>query len=255
MYERYLVGPLFRPFAEVLVARAQLGEGDRVLDVACGTGIVARLAKDCVGRGLVVGVDVSSQMLDVARLAAPAIEWREGNAGALPLKPDESFESVFCHQGLQFFPDKAAALREMKGAIAAGGRLVVGVWKPLEDSPFFRESYVVAERRLGSFVDRRHSFGDATVLERLISTAGFQRVGVESLTLPIRFTDPAMFVRMNAMALVGMGAPPGTSDEERRQLVDVLVDEATDVVGQYSDAGGLAFELGANVGVARAPVS
>ena len=103
MYEQWLVGPLFRPYAEVLVERARLTPADRVLDVACGTGIVARLAAQRIGdNGLVVGVDISPQMLAVARTVAPEIDWREGDVSALPVADGERFDVVLCQQGLQF---------------------------------------------------------------------------------------------------------------------------------------------------------
>ena len=254
MYERWLVGPLFRPFAEVLVERARLMPGDRVLDIACGTGIAARLAEERLGEnGRVVGVDVSPQMLAVARTVAPAIEWREGDAGALPLAEGEHFDVILCQQGLQFFPDRPAAVAEMRRAIKSGGRLLVAVWQSLDEAPFFRETYRVAERRLGAFVDRRHSFGDALALERLIGDAGFEEVHVDRLVRTIRFDDPTLFVRMNTMALVGMSPASSTMNEqERANLVEVIVNESAEVVRQYADADGLSFELGANVAKARA---
>jgi ubiquinone/menaquinone biosynthesis C-methylase UbiE len=93
MYERWLVGPLFRPWAEVILEEVALTPGDRFLDIACGTGIVARLARERLGdTGHVVGIDVSPQMLAVARAAAPGIDWREGNATALPLQDGEQFD-------------------------------------------------------------------------------------------------------------------------------------------------------------------
>ncbi|MCO5108730.1 MAG: class I SAM-dependent methyltransferase [Burkholderiaceae bacterium] len=111
-YERCLVGPLFRPWAETILDDVDLAPGDRVLDVACGTGIVARLARERLGEaGRVVGVDISPAMLAVARTAAPAIDWREGDACALPLRDAEKFDVVVCQQGLQFFPDKPAGAR------------------------------------------------------------------------------------------------------------------------------------------------
>jgi ubiquinone/menaquinone biosynthesis C-methylase UbiE len=253
MYEQWLVGPLFRPFAEVLIERANLTAGDKILDVACGTGIVARLAKERLGEnGRVVGVDVSPQMLAVARTVSPGIDWREGNAGALPIEDAERFDVVFCHQGLQFFPDKPAALTEFRKALNGGGRLVVAVWKSLDESPFFRESHALAERRLGAFVDRRHSFGDASALERVIADASFEDARVESVMRTIRFSDPATIVRMNTMALVGMSPAASTmKDNERTTLLDAIVEESADIVQQYSTAGELAFELGAHVATAR----
>lgn len=254
MYERWLVGPLFQPFAEIVLDRARLASGDRVLDVACGTGIVARLAmKRLAGNGQVVGVDVNPQMLAVARAAEPGIDWREGNAGALPLRDGERFDRVLCHQGLQFFPDKPAAVREMRRAMDRGGRLIVAVWRSLEETPFFRELHQVAERRLGSFVDRRHSFGDRTELERFIAEAGFEDIRVESHTRTIRFAESSMFVRLNSNALVGMSAAASTmTDDERARLRDLIAEDAAEVFRQYTDGEGLAFELGANVATARA---
>lgn len=200
MYERWLVGPLFQPFAEIVLDRARLASGDRVLDVACGTGIVARLAmKRLTGTGQVVGVDMSPHMLAVARAAEPGIDWREGNASSLPLRDGERFDLVLCHQGLQFFPDKPAAVREMRRAMDRGGRLIVAVWRSLEETPFFRELHHVAERRLGAFVDRRHSFGDRRELDRLIADGGFEGIRVESLTRTIRFAESSMFVLLNPL--------------------------------------------------------
>jgi len=128
-YERWLVGPLFRSFAERTLDEVQPSRGQRILDIACGTGIVARLAKERIGAaGHVVGVDISSDMLAVARAVAPSIDWREGNAGALPLHRGEQFDIVVCQQGLQFFPDKPAAAGEMRRALTRGGRLAVSTW-------------------------------------------------------------------------------------------------------------------------------
>jgi ubiquinone/menaquinone biosynthesis C-methylase UbiE len=254
MYERWLVGPLFRPFAEMLVERARPMAGDRVLDIACGTGIVARVAMERLAEnGRAVGVDVSPQMLAVARRVAPAIEWREGDASALPLAEGEQFDVILCQQGLQFFPDRTTAVAETRRAARSGGRLLVAVWKSLDEAPFFRETYRVAERRLGAFVDRRHSFGDALALERLIGDAGFEDVRVDSLMHTIRFDDPTLFVRMNTMALVGMSpASSAMNEQERAKLVDVIVDESAEAVRQYSSDRGLSFELAANVATARA---
>ena len=117
MYERSLVGPLFRPFAESIVIDLDISPGESALDIACGTGIVARLAKERVGEdGRVVGIDISADMLSVARNVAPGVEFREGSAAALPLQEGEKFDVIVCHQGFQFFPDKAAAAAQMHRA-------------------------------------------------------------------------------------------------------------------------------------------
>ena len=115
VYERELVPALFGRWASDLVEAAGIREGGRVLDVACGTGAVTRVAATRAGpAGRVVGLDVNPNMLAAARSAVRdrAIEWREGSAHEMPF-PDASFDVVLCQQGLQFFPDRAAGLREM----------------------------------------------------------------------------------------------------------------------------------------------
>src|SRR5436309_1061779 len=117
MYERGLVPAIFAPWATILIEQAALQPGDRVLDVACGTGVVARLAALQVGStGQNIGLDNNTGMLAVARSLPPipgvSLEWQEGNALAMPFA-DASFDVLLCQQGLQFFPDRSAALCEM----------------------------------------------------------------------------------------------------------------------------------------------
>ena len=131
-YERVMVPAVFGPWAKDLLDTVALAAGTRVLDVACGTGIVARLAASQVGpTGRVVGLDTNEAMLAVAR-AQPQptgahVEWRQGDATKLPF-PDAEFGAVLCQQGLQYVPDRAAALREMKRVLASGGRLGLSVF-------------------------------------------------------------------------------------------------------------------------------
>ena len=252
MYEQALVGPLFQPWVEQILDEAELTREDRVLDIACGTGIVARLAKERVGEtGKVVGVDLSPAMLAVARRVAPDIDWREGDASALPLQDDERFDVVVCQQGLQFFPDKLAAARQMYRALDARGRLAVSTWRPDEELPVLRELRRVAERHLGAIVDRRHNFGEAGPLEALLREAGFRDVRSKTLSRTIRFKDGTVFVRLNAMALVSMStASKEMSDEERGRLVAAITRDSADVVLPHTDETGFAFELSTNVATA-----
>ena len=124
-------------WAEDLVRRAQLRTGELVLDVACGTGVVARLAATKVRPGQVTGLDLNAGMLAVARSlpneGAP-ISWTEGSA--LDMKfPSGRFDVVLCQQGLQFFPDQPAALREMRRVLREGGRAALSVYSPIEQTP------------------------------------------------------------------------------------------------------------------------
>jgi ubiquinone/menaquinone biosynthesis C-methylase UbiE len=253
LYEQWLAGPLFRPWAEITLDDLTLAPGDRVLDIACGTGIVARVAKQRLGdAGYVVGVDVSPDMLTVARRVAPGIDWREGNATALPLRDGEQFDVVVCQQGLQFFPDKAAAVAQMRRALTPDGRLAVATWRSDDEIPLFRELRQVAERHLGPIEDQRYGFGDAAPLEALLRDAGFHDVRCRTISFTMRFDDRGPLLRLNTMALVGMSTGgKAMSDEERKRVVEAIVNESAGVLQPYTDDSGLAFELGTNLATAR----
>ncbi|RJT23899.1 methyltransferase domain-containing protein [Mesorhizobium waimense] len=253
MYERWLVGPLFQPWADMTLEEVRLSRGDRVLDIACGTGIVARVARERLGNAdFVVGIDVSSDMLAIARAVAPDIDWREGNASALPLHDGEQFVVIVCQQGLQFFPDKAAAAAQMRRALAKGGRLAVTTWRSDDEIPFFRELRRVAERHLGAISDQRYSFGDAALLETLLREAGFNEVRSKVVSRTIRFEDDAPFLRLNAMALVGMSAAgKAMGDHERKRVVEDIVSESAPVLQPYTDGSGIAFEVSTNLATAK----
>lgn len=253
LYERWLVGPLFVPFAEALVDRLAPAPGDRVVDLACGTGIVARLAHQrLAGQGQVIAVDVSPHMLAVGRAIEPGIDWREGNASALPVD-SASVEILFCHQGFQFFPDKLDAAREMRRVLVPDGRLGLATWRPLEESPVFREVDALAERHLGPLVDSRFGFAVAADIRNVLEEGGFRDVRVETVTRRIRFNDVAVFLQLNANACVGMSAAgKAMSDEERQRLAALITNESTDVARAYGDGDGIAFDLGTNLATARA---
>jgi len=252
MYERHLVGPVFRPWAEITLAEMKLTPSDCMLDIACGTGIVARVASERFALANVVGVDLSPDMLAVARAVAPAIDWRVGSADALPLRDGERFDVVVCQQGLQFFPDKQAAASEMLRVLKPGGRLAIATWRSDEEIPFFLELRRVAERHLGSIADQRYSYGDAASLETLLHQAGFGEVRCRTVSLTIRFADAATFVRMNAMAFVGM-SPAGRAmnDHERKTVVDAIASASTPVLKSYNDGSAIAFDLSTNFATGR----
>ncbi|HEX5132856.1 MAG TPA: methyltransferase domain-containing protein [Candidatus Krumholzibacteria bacterium] len=254
IYEQALVGPLFQPWVEPLLEDVGLKPGDRVLDVACGTGIVARIAGERLGStGNVVGVDLNPQMLAVARRVAPTIDWREGDAGTLPLRDGEAFDVVLCQQGFQFFPDRAAAARQMHAALVKGGRLGVSTWRSDEAFPVLRELRGIAERHVGPVADRRHSLDDPRPVEAVLREAGFHDVRSKHFARTIRFPDGSAFVRLNAMALVSMSARAGTLDDSGRQrIVDAIVSDSAELVRSRTADAGFAYEIGTNVVLARA---
>ena len=252
MYEKELVGPLFRPFAELTLRELAVAPGQSVLDIACGTGAVSRLARELVGpSGKVVGVDLNPGMLAVARRVAPEIEFREGTALDLPLQQGEQFDIVTCQQGLQFFPDKPAAARQMLRALKEGGRLAVSVWVPLDESPVFRELHQVAESKHGPLVDDRFSFADAGALRALLQEAGFRDVDVRTVTRTIHLDSAEVFLRLNTMAIIGMNfAGRDLAEEERASLLEDLIAAGAPALEPYRDGSGLTFQLPANLATA-----
>jgi ubiquinone/menaquinone biosynthesis C-methylase UbiE len=255
IYEQLLVGPLFRPFAEDLIARLNPGAGDSLIDVACGTGIVARVARERTGPAArIVGVDASAPMLAVARDVDATIDWREGNAMALPVSGDERFSLLTCHQGLQFFPDKVAAVQEMRRVLAPGARLAIGTWRPLTEAALFSELHPIAERQLGPVVDVRHSFGDANAILRLLTDAGFQKVQVETISHDIRMSDAMVFARLNATALASMSEKAKLMTEaDRQQAIERIVTDSAATIARYATNGALVFALSTNLATAATP--
>jgi SAM-dependent methyltransferase len=148
-YEALHVPALFQQWARIMLRAAGVAKGHRVLDVACGTGVVARHAAAATGDGgLVAGLDISPGMLALAAELAPSIDWRAGAAESLPFD-DESFDAVVSQFGLMFFADRVAALREMHRVLKPGGRMAVAVWASLDDSEAYPEAVALLERLAG----------------------------------------------------------------------------------------------------------
>lgn len=152
-YESYMVPAFFDPLATHVLAVAQPQPGERVLDAACGTGIVARRVAALVGtQGQVVGLDLNPAMLTVARDVATreglTVDWREGRVESLPF-PDAAFDLVVCQHGLQYVPDRAAAVAELQRVLCPGGRVVVSVQQPIKTRPFDLRLDAVLQARLG----------------------------------------------------------------------------------------------------------
>ena len=194
LYERVVAGHILGPWAPLLVDEAALALGERVLDLACGTGLVTRIAAQRVGRpGRVIGVDLNAGMLGVAR-SLPAgdgapIDWLEGSALAIPL-PDASVDAVLCQQGLQFFPDKPLALREMRRVLDRGGRLALSVWSStgVYNAVVGEALTRFASEEVASRFCASRRVPAKEELERLAAGAGFSdvdvRVGRQNIHLP-----------------------------------------------------------------------
>ena len=180
-YERFLVPALFEAWVPSMLAVADVGEGDHLLDVACGTGVVARSAVPQVGvDGQVVGLDATDAMLTVAQRIEPRVEWRVGDAGDLPFA-DGSFDAVICQSGLMFFPDQNAAIREMWRMLKPGGRLAVQVCASCDAQESFAQ---VVEKHAGRVIADQYrtpwNLSDPTRLLTLFHAAGLIEVDIRT---------------------------------------------------------------------------
>jgi ubiquinone/menaquinone biosynthesis C-methylase UbiE len=250
-YERYFVPRIGRPMAEELIARASLRSGERVLDVACGTGVVTRLAKEKVGSGPVTGLDLTPGMLAVARSVTPgemAITWQEGNAESLPF-PDNSFDVVLCGLSLQLMPNRVTALREMKRVLDSGGRLLLSTPGRMP-APFGAIEGALA-RHLGpeaaGFVKAVFSLHDPQVLQTLMSEAGLKEIHVESLNKRLEMPAPREYFRQyiesTPLAKLAKGADASKRDAMEREAVEGLE--------RFVDQGHVILDQEALIGTAR----
>lgn len=198
-YQRYFVPAIGAPVARGLVGSALLQPGERVLDVACGTGVVTRLAADRVGpAGAVAGLDPNPAMLSVARESTPPeleVDWRRGPAESLPFD-DGSFDVVLCGMGLQFFSDREGGLREIRRVLVPGGRLVANVPGPIP--PPLERMEEGLSRHVGpesaAFVRRVFDLHDADEIRSLAEKAGFPEVEVRSQVTAVDLPPPAEFL-------------------------------------------------------------
>lgn len=222
-YQRYFVPAIGAPVAKDIVAQADLQPGERVLDIACGTGVVAQLAVEHVGAtGSVTGLDIHPGMLAVAAAATPAdmaIDWREGNAESLPFGESE-FNVVFCQMGLQFVSGKLAALREMRRVLVPSGRAFVKA--PGPKPPLFEIMSDGLARHVGPqaaiFANRVFSMYDVDELRELMRSAGFRNVNVEANPKTLRLPAPADFLWQYICSTPLAGTVSQASQEQRDAL-------------------------------------
>lgn len=252
-YERYLVPSLFSPWASVLLNVAQPKHGERLLDVACGTGVVARAAASMVSRrGSVSGLDLDESNVAVARLVAEqehlTISWHTGRAEELPF-PKASFDLVVCQFGLMFFSDPSTALREMRRVLTPRGRLVLSTWQSLDRHPFHQALHEATLPRLGmSTVASVFALGDPDQLRALVQNAGFHQVRVHQKSVTSHFPNGHEFVEFE------LGFDPARAPAlrqldriEQQRIMDELRAELAARLERFIDDGALVLPMHAHL--------
>lgn len=246
IYEQSFVPALFDQWPPQLAEAAGIGPGDRVLDVGCGTGVLAREAADRVGPdGGVTGLDVNETMLAVARQMRPDIEWRQGDVAGLPFD-DASFDVVASQYMLMFIPDQVAALGEMWRVLAPGGRLCVAVWA---DSPGYVILSGIARRRISDEVADAlfagFTLGDKVKLLDLFDAAGIADAQVDTRDGWARFASVDEFVRIEVKGWILADSLDDTG-------YNTLLEEAREELKGFRDGGeAIAMPCNAHIVTAR----
>jgi ubiquinone/menaquinone biosynthesis C-methylase UbiE len=255
-YEHYPARYILGPWAPLLVDAARVAGAERVLDVACGTGVVTRAAAKRVGgTGRVVGVDLNPGMIAVAR-SLPAtsdgpIEWFERSALDLQFE-DASFDVVLCQQGLQFFPDKAVALQEMRRVLDHGGRLALSVWDTNSLGVYTAAVSAALDQFVGHEVATRFTASRkapaADELERLATEADFSAVELSVSRINIHLPRIDTFV-LNHLAATPVAAAIDAAGAEARKKIGA---SAMDRLQRYADGDGITYPEETYVLTARA---
>lgn len=250
-YESLFVPALFGAWATVVADAARVASRDRVLDVACGTGVLAREAARRAGPRSVVGLDAAPGMLAVAARRAPDIAWRLGTAEELPFE-DRSFDVVMSQFGLMFFSDRERALREMRRVLRPGGRLAIAVWDALDRIPAYAAEVALFDdllgRPAGDALRAPFVLGDRAALAALLESAGASAVEVSTIRGTARF--PSIRVMVEADLRGWLPAVGIELDEARIQRVLHQADRALASHVVLGDDG-VAFECPAHVVTAR----
>ncbi|MCG3208727.1 MAG: Ubiquinone/menaquinone biosynthesis C-methyltransferase UbiE [Anaerolineae bacterium] len=245
VYEEFFVPALFQRWATPVANAAKIESGQRVLDVACGTGILARTVAERVRPGgAVVGLDVNEGMLAVAKRQAPHIEWRSGVAEDLPFDTG-NFDAVVSQFGLMFFENRLAAIREMVRVLRPGGRLAVAVWDTLENTPGYAVMVNLLQRLFGEEVANGlrapYILGNVPELQSLFRAAGIPNAAITTHPGTAQFPSITSWVYTDIKGWV-------LADMLDDAQIELLLNEAEQMLHPFvADQGAVTFSAPAHI--------
>lgn len=252
-YEEYMVPAIFGPWAKVVVGLAAPKSGEHVLDVACGTGVGARLmAKQVAPNGKVVGLDIDQGMVEIARRSAvqsgAATEWHCGSAIEMPFA-DQTFDLCLCLQGLQFFPDRAQGFSEMHRVLKPTGRLVASIWCPIEHNKGHHALAQALERQNAdaAAAKRPFSFGEAEEIKDMAEWAGFPAVEIQTEEKLSRFPSVEGFIDSLTSGAPSTRHALAQLPDDRKQD---FIEDVKEMLTPYVEENGLNFPMRTHVVIA-----
>lgn len=250
-YERIVVPAILGPAARSLVEWSDLRDGERVVDIGCGTGAATQFAAEKVGAsGRVAGVDVNAGMIDVAKSVPPVqgavIEWFQNSAYQLPFTEGE-FDVALCAQTLQFLEDRPRALTEMHRILKPGGRIAVSLWSDIQKSPYFHAMVQAITKNIGAetAAGLRAAFGlsDSKTIRALLTGVRFKNVKASVKELLLELPKPEDFVPRHVSATPMSTGFYAASEEARRAVVH----DVSKQLAQYETGQGIRVPFSTHV--------
>ncbi len=242
-YEKYIVPAYTRTWAKEIVNRTCLRDGEAILDVACGTGLVARIAAERRNStDLIYGVDVNEIMINKAKGIEENINWYHSDVTDIPF-PDNHFEVIFCQQGLQYFPDPSLALKEMNRVLVENGRILLSVWRPIQYSPFYASLCMVLKEyvseKAASMLSSAFNFGESGKLSALFNNTGFKNININIVVKQMSYSPFDEFVIGGIMATPFFEDIKQMPESKREEMLSQLYK----LNQNYIDDDGLAAPL------------
>jgi ubiquinone/menaquinone biosynthesis C-methylase UbiE len=236
-YENQKVPSFFAPLARATLDAVSLPDNASVIDIACGTGVIAKTVADRLkGRGRIVGTDLNPAMIEVARRTMPetdhAVEWFSCDIAALPFE-DGEFDIAFCQQGLQFFPDKPKALSEIARVVKPSGRLYLSCWRA--ESPLFQAVSASLKARINEDTARQaltpYVFRDGHLIASLIEAAGFVVNERVDIVVDRHLTPLRTAIREEMLAQPYEKA----LNDAGEATIEAIVDDVVTTLSEYRD--------------------